>query len=69
MKVKIFTGTHRAAVDQQVNDWIARSNVEVRRPVPRSKLSESWAGTPFQAKQRAAERLELQFRSGTTSRS
>ena len=31
MKVKTFTGTHRAAVDQQVNDWLARSNVEVRR--------------------------------------
>ena len=31
MKVKIFTGTRRAAVDQQVNDWIARSNVEVRK--------------------------------------
>jgi hypothetical protein len=33
MKVKTFTGTHRAAVDQQVNDWLAwlaRSNVEVR---------------------------------------
>jgi hypothetical protein len=31
MKVKTFTGTHRAAVDQQVNDWLARSNVEVRK--------------------------------------
>jgi hypothetical protein len=31
MKVKTFTGTHRAAVDQQVNDWLARSKVEVRK--------------------------------------
>ena len=31
MKVKTSTGTHRAAVDQQVNDWLARSNVEVRK--------------------------------------
>jgi hypothetical protein len=31
MKVKTFTGTVRAAVDQQVNDWLAKSNVEVRK--------------------------------------
>jgi hypothetical protein len=31
MKVKTFTGTHRAAVDQAVNDWLAQSNVEVRK--------------------------------------
>ena len=23
MKVKTFTGTHRVAVDKQVNDWLA----------------------------------------------
>ena len=27
MKVKTFTGTHRFAVDNQVNDWLAKSNV------------------------------------------
>jgi predicted RNase H-like nuclease (RuvC/YqgF family) len=31
MKVKTFTGTHRATVDKQVNDWLAKSNVMVRR--------------------------------------
>jgi hypothetical protein len=31
MKVKTFTGTHRFAVDQQVNDWLARSNVTVHK--------------------------------------
>jgi hypothetical protein len=31
MKVKTFTGTVRAAVDQQVNDWLVGSNVEVRK--------------------------------------
>jgi hypothetical protein len=30
MKVKTFTGTHRFAVDAQVNDWLAKSNVTVR---------------------------------------
>jgi hypothetical protein len=29
MNVKTFTGTHRAAVDKQVNDWLAASNVTV----------------------------------------
>ena len=29
MKVKTFTGTHRSAVDQQVNDWLAQSRVVV----------------------------------------
>jgi hypothetical protein len=29
MKVKTFTGTHRLAVDRQVNDWLAKSNVTV----------------------------------------
>jgi len=27
MKVKTFTGTHTFAVDSQVNNWLARSNV------------------------------------------
>jgi hypothetical protein len=31
MKVKTFTGTHRFAVDRQVNDWLAKSNVAVRK--------------------------------------
>jgi hypothetical protein len=31
MKVKTFTGTNRATVDKQVNDWLAKSNVTVRR--------------------------------------
>jgi hypothetical protein len=31
MKVKTFTGTHRGAVDKQVNDWLAASNVNVRK--------------------------------------
>jgi hypothetical protein len=30
MKVKTFTGTHREAVDEQVNDWLCHSNVKVR---------------------------------------
>ena len=29
MNVKTFTGTHRAAVDKQVNDWLTESNVTV----------------------------------------
>jgi hypothetical protein len=31
MRVKTFTGTHRAAVDQQVNDWLAQTNAIVRK--------------------------------------
>jgi hypothetical protein len=31
MKVKTFTGRHRATVDKQVNDWLAKSNVTVRK--------------------------------------
>jgi hypothetical protein len=31
MKVKTFTGTHRFAVDRQVNDWLAKFNVTVRK--------------------------------------
>ena len=31
MKVKTFTGTHQFAVDRQVNDWLAKSNVTVRK--------------------------------------
>jgi hypothetical protein len=30
MKVKTFIGTHRSAVDEQVNDWLARSKVHVQ---------------------------------------
>jgi hypothetical protein len=30
MKVKTFTGTHRTAVDNQVNKWLAKSKVTVR---------------------------------------
>jgi hypothetical protein len=31
MKVRTFTGTHAAAVDKQVSDWLATSNVQVRQ--------------------------------------
>ena len=31
MKVKTFTGIRRATVDKQVNDWLAKSNVRVRK--------------------------------------
>jgi hypothetical protein len=31
MKVKTFTGTHRVAVDKQVNDWLATSNLTVHK--------------------------------------
>ena len=31
MKVKTFTGIRRATVDKQVNDWLAKSNVTVRK--------------------------------------
>jgi hypothetical protein len=31
MKVKTFTGTRRATVDKQVNDWLAKSNVRVHK--------------------------------------
>jgi hypothetical protein len=31
MKVKSFAGTHRAAVDKQVNDWLTASNVEIAK--------------------------------------
>ena len=30
MKVKTFTGTRKFAVDTQVNNWLAKSNVTVR---------------------------------------
>jgi hypothetical protein len=50
MKVKTFTGTHTFAVDSQVNNWLARSNVKVRkdaRPMSPSKRSEGgWAPGP-----------------------
>jgi hypothetical protein len=31
MKVKTFTGTHRFALDRQVNDRLAKSNITVRK--------------------------------------
>jgi hypothetical protein len=31
MKVKTFTGTHRFALNRQVNDWLAKSNITVRK--------------------------------------
>ena len=31
MKVRTFTGTHAAAVDKQVSDWLATSNVQLRQ--------------------------------------
>ena len=31
MRVKTFTGRHREAVDKQINDWLAQSNVIVRK--------------------------------------
>jgi hypothetical protein len=31
MRVKTFVGTHREAVDKQVNDWLAATKVEVRK--------------------------------------
>jgi hypothetical protein len=31
LKVKTFVGTDAATVDKQVNDWLAESNVQVRR--------------------------------------
>jgi hypothetical protein len=31
MKVKTFSGTHRFAVDSEVNDWLAKSNVTVHK--------------------------------------
>jgi hypothetical protein len=31
MKVKTFTGTHRFAVDSQVNNWLAKSDVTVHK--------------------------------------
>ena len=31
MRVKTFTGTDAAAVDKQVNDWLAENHVKVRR--------------------------------------
>jgi hypothetical protein len=31
MRVKTFVGTHKEALDKQVNDWLAASNVEVRK--------------------------------------
>jgi hypothetical protein len=30
MRTKTFTGMHRAAVDKQVDDWLAETNVKVR---------------------------------------
>jgi hypothetical protein len=30
MRVKTFTGTHRLAVDKQINDWLARPGVTVQ---------------------------------------
>jgi hypothetical protein len=45
MKVKTFTGTHRTAVEKQVNDWLAESNVTVRKTNSPSSLLERGAGT------------------------
>jgi hypothetical protein len=30
MKVKTFTGTDKGALDQQINNWLSRSNVKVQ---------------------------------------
>ena len=50
MKVKTFTGTHTFAVDSQVNNWLARSNVKVRKTQDQCHLQsarrEGWAPWP-----------------------
>jgi uncharacterized protein (DUF2267 family) len=42
MKVKTFTGTHRATVDKQVNDWLAKSNVAVYTTNVAFKAMREW---------------------------
>jgi hypothetical protein len=42
MKVKTFTGTRRAIVDKQVNDWLAKSNVTVRKTDVAFKALREW---------------------------
>src|SRR6185312_12512029 len=46
MKVKTFTGTHTFAVDSQVNNWLARSNVKVRETQDLCPGGRGWAPWP-----------------------
>jgi hypothetical protein len=47
MKVKTFTGTHRAAVDKQVNDWLAQT-------IPHCY----WPFAPFEARRKIMSEIE-----------
>jgi hypothetical protein len=58
MKVKTFTGTHRFALNRQVNDWLAKSNITVRKTGVAFKALRDRSWEP--AKRRRVERSRSQ---------
>jgi hypothetical protein len=63
MKVKTFTGTHRFAVDSQVNDWLAKSNVTVRdtKVAIKALRSRGWDAVAGKVTDRRAVAIAITF--------
>jgi hypothetical protein len=59
MKVKTFTGTDRATVDEQVNDWLAESKVIVRKTNVAFKAMREWGPDAIAGKTAARRALAI----------
>jgi hypothetical protein len=59
MKVKTFTGTHRATVDRQVNNWLAKSNVTVLKTNVAFKAMREWGPDAIAGKTAARRALAI----------
>jgi hypothetical protein len=59
MKVKTFTGTDRATVDEQVNDWLAEPKVIVRKTNVAFKAMREWGPDAIAGKTAARRALGI----------
>ena len=59
MKVKTFSGTHRATVDRQVNNWLAKSNVTVIKTNVAFKAMREWGPDAIAGKTAARRALAI----------
>jgi hypothetical protein len=59
MKVKTFTGTDSAMVDEQVNDWLAHSKVIVRKTNVAFKAMREWGPDAIAGKTAARRALGI----------
>jgi hypothetical protein len=59
MKVRTFTGTSRATVDKQVNDWLAKSHVTVHKTNVAFKAMREWGPDAIAGKTSARRALAI----------